>query len=839
MESKKKAMTLPNGQVIEKDTLYNEEFGKTIQGVTNPVEEAGQIWYKTDRLSDKIVAAADNTWHIDVSQGKSETHRLGVFHKIDDQIREYFISIEASPEAIFRIASLFPPERQIQESTDTFLPNLFNGIEASYSDREKSERREFLKDLKEEFNLGDQKLEERKEKINQLTNRFVRETLSSNETVEAIGLIGQGIAQLARKAKSILRQIPYASLPPFSRSPVDSRQTEKSEERRLARKKENPGLTDIILNHAPIVKPIFQKIVAFENDEISMTEPVISEIELMTVNEETSEGEEYSTEDSFIAVMILQHIMSASVAESQTEISNSEISDHFEVVIPLIPSLIGLLESVSSEFNGDNDFILDELTNQKEGVSTEVETNIKAEEPVIAVLVLQEVAPVNNHPVIEEMKIITPMIPSILGLLESNPDEIDGDNESNRIDYLTGQTEMESAEPEAGKADTLIVDDILTKTEIFESEDVIPYVPAVIGLLEKIPDVNIETNIAADYSKIEFQEKSVIISEETLIAILILQQIVAEDNFGSVTPKDNQQLNSLDESENRGVRVYPENTVLEEKLPTDDREHEISVPLGFIGLLQQMAESNYVGLQSEDTENLEFTDNKLPVFQEELMVLVILQQTLSSDYVEKPEEVMKAFFALGFLGLLNTMTTEKDGFKRVNIEDNPERVNTVLLDKKTAKVEAVGSVKISEFIEQVVIPTSRKIIQIPRKEGETKKEIQNNQNKSIKEPDTVPVITLALLGLLVDISETDKDLLLSVSTLLIPEVQPESLERQIVFLTGEMANGETAIDLSVNRPPKIIWGYLKKKKMIKKLPLYGLIYLYNFTSCIGYESVTE
>ena len=426
---KKKAITFPNGQVIEKDTLYNEEFGKTIQGVTNPLEGAGQVWYKTDRLSDKIVAAADNTWHITVSQGNSETHRLAVFHKKEDQIREYFISIEASAETVFRIASLFPPERQIEESSDTFLPNLFNGIEASYSGWEKSERREFLKDLKEEFNLGDQKLEERKEKISQLINRFVRETLSSNETVEAIGVIGQAIAQLAGEAKSILRQIPYASLPPLTRLPLDTKQTEQSAERRLVREKENPGLTGIILNEAPIVKPIFQKIAAFENDEIPKTEPVISKIELMTVNEETSEGKKHSAEDSFIAVMILQHIMSASVAESQTEISNAEISDHFEVIIPLIPSLIGLLEEV-----------------------------------------------------------------------------------------------------------------------------------------EKISDVNINTDVTAEKSIIEFPEKSIAVSEESLLAGLILQLFTTEDNFEPVTSEDNKQLYLSAKPENWEAMLDPEDTLTEKKL---------------------------------------------------------------------------------------------------------------------------------------------------------------------------------------------------------------------------------------------------------------------------------
>ena len=407
---KKKAITFPNGQVIEKDTLYNEEFGKTIQGVTNPLEGAGQVWYKTDRLSDKIVAAADNTWHITVSQGNSETHRLAVFHKKEDQIREYFISIEASAETVFRIASLFPPERQIEESSDTFLPNLFNGIEASYSGWEKSERREFLKDLKEEFNLGDQKLEERKEKISQLINRFVRETLSSNETVEAIGVIGQAIAQLAGEAKSILRQIPYASLPPLTRLPLDTKQTEQSAERRLVREKENPGLTGIILNEAPIVKPIFQK----------------------------------------------------------------------EVVIPLIPSMISVLESVSDEFK----------------------------------------------------------------------------------EYI----EVADAEMEAYSDDSLKAVDVMNKIELFESKDEIPIMTAVISLLEKISDVNINTDVTAEKSIIEFPEKSIAVSEESLLAGLILQLFTTEDNFEPVTSEDNKQLYLSAKPENWEAMLDPEDTLTEKKL---------------------------------------------------------------------------------------------------------------------------------------------------------------------------------------------------------------------------------------------------------------------------------
>src|SRR3989338_11071904 len=40
---KKKAMTLPNGQVIEKDTLYNEEFGKTIRSEEHTSELQSQF----------------------------------------------------------------------------------------------------------------------------------------------------------------------------------------------------------------------------------------------------------------------------------------------------------------------------------------------------------------------------------------------------------------------------------------------------------------------------------------------------------------------------------------------------------------------------------------------------------------------------------------------------------------------------------------------------------------------------------------------------------------------------------------------------------------------------
>lgn len=208
----------PDGKIESKKVLYSEDFGKSIQRVTNFEEKDGKVWQVTNRISDLVVRAPKETWFVAPSQDEQggENHRLSLFHKQNhNRVREYFISVNASRPAFERIIESISTQPSVYSSdgisvirddinndSPFSLRTVYKIVENSYDRSERKERTTFLKQLKTDTHYSPEELEKRNTEIKHFVHEYVDKVLSDEISFSAIGLVGQGIAELARKVSA-------------------------------------------------------------------------------------------------------------------------------------------------------------------------------------------------------------------------------------------------------------------------------------------------------------------------------------------------------------------------------------------------------------------------------------------------------------------------------------------------------------------------------------------------------------------------------------------------------------------------------------------------------------
>lgn len=209
-------ITDASGKKVRKKTLFSPDFGKSIQDVTNMEEKDGQVWEVTNRLSDTVVNANGESWHLLASPGEkhSDDHRLILIHnRGDGRAREYFVTIRSSRKALEKVvenlcdhsfagnedvSTVIISREKNKEEPPITLRDIFDRFTGVLDDKEREEGRSFLQELKKDAYSTEEELEKRNSRVGKLVEKEIKEILTDKPSLEALGLVAQSIPRWAK-----------------------------------------------------------------------------------------------------------------------------------------------------------------------------------------------------------------------------------------------------------------------------------------------------------------------------------------------------------------------------------------------------------------------------------------------------------------------------------------------------------------------------------------------------------------------------------------------------------------------------------------------------------------
>lgn len=217
------------GRKVRKQTLWSDNFGKSIQEATNMEEKDGQVWDVTNRLSDRVVNTSGESWHLLASpdEGQSDDHRLILIHRrSNDKVREYFVTIKSPRMALNKIVEnisghnfddhedistrIISREKSKGESP-ILLRDIFNQFNNALDDKERRVRRSFIEELERDTHLSERELERRKEGIERIVAGQIKEILKDGATLSALGVVAQSIPKWAKRIQAVFQDSPVSS----------------------------------------------------------------------------------------------------------------------------------------------------------------------------------------------------------------------------------------------------------------------------------------------------------------------------------------------------------------------------------------------------------------------------------------------------------------------------------------------------------------------------------------------------------------------------------------------------------------------------------------------------